>query len=151
MFRIFFLAVLSFGVASLSGCAIVYKLPTRQGNVIDQKQLNELKIGMTREQVHFLLGTPVASSSFEPDRWDYFGYYKPPRGSATTRTVTLFFDGDKLARVEGIDLASNSELILGTPDFQTMKDAAKKSVDEAPDEEQEKTGANGGKQQPNRP
>src|SRR5579862_5794433 len=107
MFRIFFLAVLSLAVFSQSGCAIVYKLPTRQGNIIDQKQLDQLKVGMTREQVHFLLGTPVASSSFEPDRWDYFGYYKPPRGSATTRTVTLYFEGDKLSRVEGMELASN--------------------------------------------
>ncbi len=149
MFRIFFLAVLSLGVFSLSGCAIVYKLPTRQGNVIDQKQLDQLKIGMTREQVHFLLGTPVASSSFQPDRWDYFGYYKPPRGDATSRTISLYFDGDKLARVEGLQLASTQSLILGTPDFQTMKEAAKKSVDESPDDEQEKTGAHG--KQPSRP
>jgi outer membrane protein assembly factor BamE (lipoprotein component of BamABCDE complex) len=140
MFRIFFLAVLSLAIPTLSACAVVYKLPTRQGNVIDQKQLDQLKLGMSREQVHFLLGTPVASSGFAPDRWDYFGYYKPPRGTATTRTVTLYFDGDKLARVEGTQLASNNELILGTPDLQTMKEAAKKSVDESPDEEQEKTG-----------
>lgn len=145
MFRIFRLAILGLAVSGLSGCAVVYKLPTRQGNVIDQKQLDQLKIGMSRDQVHFLLGTPIASSSFEPDRWDYFGYYKPPRGDATTRTVTLYFDGDKLARVDGIQLASNQELILGTPDFETMKQAAKKSVEESPEEQQEKTGA-GGKQ-----
>jgi len=86
-----------------SGCAVVYRLPTRQGNVIEQKQLDQLRTGMTQDQVHFLLGTPIAANSFQPQRWDYFGYYKPPRGSTVTRDVTLFFDGDKLARIEGAE------------------------------------------------
>ena len=93
---------------SLSGCFLVYKLPTRQGNVIDQKQFDLLKVGQTREQVKFLLGTPIATSPFRTDRWDYFGYYKDPRGKVSTRTISLFFAGDKLDRMEGVQIASNS-------------------------------------------
>lgn len=93
---------------SLSGCFLVYKLPTRQGNVIDQKQFDLLKVGQTREQVKFLLGTPIATSPFRNDRWDYFGYYKDPRGKVSTRTISLFFAGDKLDRMEGVQIASNS-------------------------------------------
>lgn len=91
---------------SLSGCFLVYKLPTRQGNVIDQKQFDLLKVGQTREQVKFLLGTPIATSPFRSDRWDYFGYYKDPRGKVSTRTISLYFAGDKLDRMEGVQIAS---------------------------------------------
>ena len=86
---------------SLSACELVYKLPTRQGNVIEQKELDQLQLGMTRDQVRFVLGTPIAASGLREDRWDYFGYYKPPRGKAFTRTVSLYFNGDTLARMEG--------------------------------------------------
>ncbi|WP_293372986.1 outer membrane protein assembly factor BamE [Nevskia sp.] len=91
---------------SLSGCFFVYKLPTRQGNVIDQKQFDLLKVGQTREQVKFLLGTPIATSPFRNDRWDYYGYYKDPRGKVSTRTISLYFDGDKLDRMDGVQIAN---------------------------------------------
>lgn len=87
---------------SLSACSLVFKLPTRQGNVIEQKQLDQLKLGMTREQVTYLMGTPVAASPFRTDRWDYLGYYKSPRGQLSTRTVTLYFEKELLAKMEGI-------------------------------------------------
>lgn len=86
---------------SVSACNLVFKLPTRQGNVIEQKQLDQLKVGMTREQVTYLMGTPVAASPFRSDRWDYIGYYKSPRGKLSTRTVTLFFDANVLTRMDG--------------------------------------------------
>ena len=85
----------------LAGCELVYKLPTRQGNAIEQKDLDKLQVGMSREQVRFIMGTPVATTSFRNDRWDYYGYYKPPRGQPYSRTVSLFFEGDKLVRLEG--------------------------------------------------
>ena len=87
---------------SLSACSLVFKLPTRQGNILEQKQLDQLKVGMTREQVTYLMGTPIAASPFRADRWDYLGYYKSPRGVESTRTVTLIFEKDTLARMEGI-------------------------------------------------
>lgn len=94
---------------SLPACGLVYKLPTRQGNVIEQKQLDQLKTGMTRDQVRFLMGTPLAASPFREDRWDYVGYYKTPRGQVFTRTVSLFFEADKLARTEGADAPTGGD------------------------------------------
>ena len=96
---------------ALTGCAnifepIVYKLPTRQGNVIEQKQLDQLKLGMSRDQVKFLLGTPIAASPFRDERWDYLGYYKGPRGKPSSRTVSLYFDKDQLVKMDGIQIAS---------------------------------------------
>ena len=109
---------------AITGCAnlfepIVYKLPTRQGNVIEQKQLDQLKLGMNRDQVKFLLGTPIAASPFRSDRWDYLGYYKGPRGKAASRTVSLYFENEVLAKMEGQVLASaatDKTSIEPTPD-----------------------------------
>lgn len=116
---------------TLCGCSVIYKLPTRQGNVIDQKAVDQLKIGMSKDQVRFLLGTPVASSPFSDDRWDYFGYYKPPRGESRSRLVTLYFENDHLTRMQGTDKAAN-EPSLGTPDFGTLaKEEKKDQTDKA--------------------
>jgi outer membrane protein assembly factor BamE (lipoprotein component of BamABCDE complex) len=114
----------------VSGCSLIYKLPTRQGNVMDQTKLDQLQVGQTRDQVRFLLGTPVASSQFRPDRWDYFGYYKDPRGKVTSRDVSLYFEGDKLARMDGVKLAG-AEKPLDSPDVETLRKQQKQEATEA--------------------
>lgn len=133
-------ALIIFALTScLAGCAawfdpLAYKLPTRQGNVIEQKQLDQLKIGMTPDQVKFLLGTPLAASPFRDDRWDYVGYYKSPRGQVSSRTVSLFFDKGKLARMDGNTLASTDraeQQALENPDVQNVIQTDKKDRLEA--------------------
>ncbi|MEK6805132.1 MAG: outer membrane protein assembly factor BamE [Pseudomonadota bacterium] len=128
-------ALLVFLTAStLAGCAswfdsLAYKLPTRQGNVIEQKQLDQLKVGMTPDQVKFLLGTPLAASPFRDDRWDYVGYYKSPRGQVSSRTVSLFFENGQISRMEGIKLAAVDRAEaqrLETPDIQDVLNTDKK-------------------------
>lgn len=124
--RVLLIAVLGL---SLSACNLIYKLPTRQGNVIEQKQLDQLKIGQTRDQVLFLMGTPIAASPFRSDRWDYVGYYKSPRGVVASRTVTLYFEGDSLSKMEGVAAPAN-EGPLGTPSVkQVMQDEKKDKVE----------------------
>ncbi len=121
---------------------IVYKLPTRQGNVVEQKQLDQLHVGMTRDQVKFLMGTPIATNPFREDRWDYFGYYKSPRGEVSTRNVTLYFDNSKLTHMEGVRVASADAQAqaktLDDPDFGALAKAQKQdkkdNLDRARDE-----------------
>lgn len=121
--RILILAVLA---ASLCGCGLIYKLPTRQGNVIEQKEIDKLEIGMTREQVRFVMGTPMAANSLQPNRWDYFGYYKSPRGKTFSRTVSLYFEGEKLARMVGNEApATETELTSAPTDEKVAADAEK--------------------------
>lgn len=120
-------AALLFLVLPLCACEIVYKLPTRQGNVIEQKDLDALELGMSRDQVKFLLGTPVAASVFRADRWDYVGYYKNPRGKVFSRTVSLFFEGDSLARMEGQTAESSTD----APDLEAIASQEKKAATEA--------------------
>lgn len=132
--RVFLIILAAF---SLSACQLIYKLPTRQGNVIEQKQLDQLKVGMTREQVKFLLGTPVAASPFESQRWDYVGYYKSPRGKVSNRVVSLYFDQNTLARMEGTE-APKQDAALDSPDVQTVIEQEKKAETEKTREESEK-------------
>lgn len=128
-------AVLVVLALALCACELVYKLPTRQGNVIEQKELDTLQLGMSREQVQFLLGTPIAASAFRADRWDYVGYYKNPRGKVFSRTVSLYFEGGKLARMEG------QQPIAGTSDKPDLERIEKEEKQAATEEEraQEKT------------
>ena len=113
-------------LALLSGCQMIYKLPTRQGNVLEQKQLDQLQTGMTRDQVRFLLGTPLAASPFRSERWDYIGYYKSPRGEEQSRTVSLFFDADRLSRMEGVQMAAAATDALTNPDAKAVAAQQKK-------------------------
>lgn len=93
----------------LAGCSLVYKLPINQGNVIENKELKKVEVGMTPEQVEFVLGTALVKSDLETaKRWDYVSYYLSPRGKKTTRNVSLYFEGDALARIEGTALPDDS-------------------------------------------
>jgi outer membrane protein assembly factor BamE (lipoprotein component of BamABCDE complex) len=85
---------------SLGGCS-VFRLATVQGNVLEQKQVDQLEIGMTPEQVRFLLGTPLLQDSFDPNHWDYVYYYRSPKGQSQQRTLSLYFESGRLARIVG--------------------------------------------------
>lgn len=86
-------------LAGTAGC--IYRMPVMQGNFLDPGQVEQLEQGMTRSQVAFLLGTPMVPTAFDSDRWDYFYYVKTGRKrQTTTRRLTVFFEEDKVARIE---------------------------------------------------
>src|SRR6201985_1827188 len=83
----------------MSGC--VYRINIQQGNYLDQGAVNQIKPGMTRSQVRYLLGTPLVADSFSKDRWDYIYYLKKGRTRhVDSRRVTVYFEGDKVARLD---------------------------------------------------
>lgn len=85
----------------LPACGLLYKVDVPQGNLLDQESIADVQPGMSKRQVSLLLGTPAVSSPFHHDRWDYL-YSLSRRGRpAETRNLTLHFDGDTLARIEG--------------------------------------------------
>ena len=82
-----------------SGC--VYRINIQQGNFLNQSAVDSVKDGMTRSQVRYLLGTPMVADSFNKERWDYIYYLKKGRSRhVDSRRVTVYFDGDKVARLE---------------------------------------------------
>ncbi|MBZ0145382.1 MAG: outer membrane protein assembly factor BamE [Rhodocyclaceae bacterium] len=78
-----------------------YRIDIRQGNFVTQEMVAQLKPGMTRDQVRFILGTPLVADIFHADRWDYIYSFKPGRGEAQLRRFAVFFEGNRLARVAG--------------------------------------------------
>ena len=79
-----------------------YKMDIQQGNFVSQEMVAQLKPGMTREQVRFILGTPLVTDIFHADRWDYVYWREAPNGKREERRVALFFSADdKLERVAG--------------------------------------------------
>lgn len=86
----------------LGGCLSVYKVEVQQGNVISQDMIDRLKPGMTRSQVRFVLGTPLVTDSFHPNRWDYYYYLRRSKEkTGETRRLTLIFRNDTLVSVQG--------------------------------------------------
>jgi outer membrane protein assembly factor BamE len=85
--------------AASSAC--VYRINIQQGNFLDQTAVEQVKAGMTRSQVRYLLGTPMVADSFNKERWDYIYYLKKGRTRhVDSRRVTVYFDGDKVAKLD---------------------------------------------------
>ena len=96
------LAVLTLG-ASLAGCGIVYKQPIYQGNLIEQSAVEQLQVGMSRQQVQVLLGSPSIADPFHHDRWDYTASERSARfdNDVVVKNFTVWFENDAVTRWEG--------------------------------------------------
>src|SRR3984957_18600087 len=85
--------------ALASGC--VYRINIQQGNFLDQAAVDQVKPGMTRSQIRYLLGTPMVADSFNKERWDYIYYLKKGRSRhVDSRRVTVYFEGDKVTKLD---------------------------------------------------
>ncbi|MRR50548.1 MAG: outer membrane protein assembly factor BamE [Rhodocyclaceae bacterium] len=83
-----------------------YKIDVRQGNFVSQEMVASLKPGMSRDQVRFILGTPMVADIFHADRWDYVYRLQPGKGELQQRRLVVFFQDGKLVRVGG-DVVAN--------------------------------------------
>lgn len=77
-----------------------YKLKIIQGNQLDARAVASLQPGMSRDQVQLMLGTPLLRDPFHNNRWDYTFNISRNGVIKEQRTLTLFFDNDRLARAE---------------------------------------------------
>jgi outer membrane protein assembly factor BamE len=101
-----FLLLLPF-LAACSGAPVItsvltpYRIDVRQGNFVTQDMVAQLKPGLSREQVRFILGSPLVADMFHADRWDYVYRYQRGWQEAEQRILTVFFQDNKLTRVAG--------------------------------------------------
>lgn len=93
---------------ALGACSIpslqfpgVYKIDIQQGNIITQEMIDQLRPGMTKRQVVFVMGTPLVRDPFDQDRWDYVYSYQPGGGERGQERVTMFFENDLLTHFTG--------------------------------------------------
>jgi outer membrane protein assembly factor BamE len=96
------IAVYLLAAMLLASCISVYKTDVQQGNLVTQEMVEKLKVGMNRNQVRFVLGTPLLTDPFHSNRWDYYYFLKKGGDpAAQIRRVTVFFEKDQLISVEG--------------------------------------------------
>jgi len=89
-----------------------YRPDMVQGNFISKEQLERLKLGMDREEVKVILGTPLLTSVMHTNRWDYvFAFKRGDTQLVEQRQVTLFFEKEALVKINAGDLPTEYELI----------------------------------------
>jgi outer membrane protein assembly factor BamE len=115
-----------------------YKVDVIQGNFVSKEQVEQLKAGMTRDQVKATLGTPLMASLFHADRWDYVFTLKRQGVESQSYKYTVFFKNDQLERFEGDAMPSEAEFIakLGSrrklgdvPVLEATEEQMKKAAD----------------------
>jgi outer membrane protein assembly factor BamE len=105
-----------------------YRPDIQQGNFISKEMLAQLQVGQTRDQVKFILGTPLLTDIFHADRWDYPFYLARGNGELTTARVTVYFKDNKVVKFDGGNLPTEREYIerIAGPAQALAKDAPKK-------------------------
>lgn len=94
--------------------ACVYRQDIPQGNFYQAKDVAKLAEGMTREQVQFVMGSPMIADPFHPDRWDYiFLVDSQVDARDHYQRVTVFFTGDSVTRIETEGLDEETETPTG--------------------------------------
>jgi outer membrane protein assembly factor BamE len=81
----------------------VYRINVEQGNVVTEEMVEQLRPGLNRRQVRYIMGTPLIEDSFHGDRWDYRYLLRNGNELLSETQLTLWFVGDELVRVEGPD------------------------------------------------
>ena len=111
-------------LALLAGCGTVdgasrrfaeaitpYRIEIVQGNFVSREQVEALQKGMSPDQVRQILGTPLVTSLFHGERWDYIFSLRRKGVEPQQRRLTVFFENEALARVEGDPMPSESEFV----------------------------------------
>ena len=98
-----------FLLAGLVGCGSnfgfpgVYRINVEQGNVVTEEMVEQLRPGLNRRQVRYIMGTPLIEDSFHEDRWDYRYLLRNGNELLSETQLTLWFEEEELVRAEGPD------------------------------------------------
>ena len=106
----------------LNGCVRTYRVEIQQGNVISAEQIEKITPGTSRNEVRFILGTPLIEDPFHAERWDYFYSLDPAKGELVTKyRLSVWFENDQVLQtvVEGAGLpgAIEPDLEEDSPGF----------------------------------
>jgi outer membrane protein assembly factor BamE len=87
--------------SALDRLPFVYKMTVQQGNIVTEEMVDRLEPGMTKNQVRYLLGTPMLTDTFHANRWDYTYTIRRGHEEMEVKRLAVYFQDDMLARVEG--------------------------------------------------
>jgi outer membrane protein assembly factor BamE len=122
--------LLSLAIACISACGFVgfpgvYRINVEQGNIVKPEMVGQLKPGMNRRQVRFILGTPLVENTFDQNRWDYIYVKRNGTKVLSESRLTVEFDGDALVNLSGdlvpTDWAAKSDTAPATTPVNTSE------------------------------
>ena len=98
-------------LVALTGCSVgqgftlrPYRMNVQQGNYLEAKDVDQVKVGMTQSQVRFLIGTPMIADPFNAERWDYVFFFKVGRTrQEIMNRMTLWFEDERVVRIDRPD------------------------------------------------
>jgi outer membrane protein assembly factor BamE len=99
------------GTGRIAGLVTPYRVEVVQGNFVSKEQKDALQIGMPRAQVRDILGSPLVTSAFHADRWDYAFTIRRQGAEPQQRKLAVYFKGEELAKVESDELISEQEFV----------------------------------------
>jgi outer membrane protein assembly factor BamE len=124
VFTVYRLTLLAAACASLSACSSFdfasgrvtdlvrpYKAEIVQGNFVSKEQKEALQVGMSRAQVQEILGSPLITSAFHGDRWDYVFTIRRQGAEPQQRKLSVFFQGDQFSKAEGDALMVEQDFV----------------------------------------
>ncbi|AXP06971.1 MULTISPECIES: outer membrane protein assembly factor BamE [Pseudomonas] len=126
------------GLLALAGCSFpgVYKIDIQQGNVVTQDMIDQLRPGMTRRQVRFIMGNPLLTDTFHADRWDYLYSLQPGGGERQQERISVIFNSnDQLVSLSGDFMpgVSRDEAIMGKDSGTTVTDPTQNAEQPKPE------------------
>ncbi|OLS62499.1 outer membrane protein assembly factor BamE [Pseudomonas putida] len=134
------------GLLALAGCSFpgVYKIDIQQGNVVTQDMIDQLRPGMTRRQVRFIMGNPLIQDTFHTNRWDYLYSLQPGGGERQQERISIFFnENDQLASLSGDFMpgVSRDQEILGNESSTTVSQPGEQQAQPAKAEKPARPGS----------
>lgn len=102
--------LLTMTLLAIGGCGFpgVYKIDIQQGNVITQDMVDQLRPGLTKRQVQYVMGTPLIEDTFNQSRWDYVYSLQPGGEARQQESISLFFEDGLLDHFTGDFIPSNA-------------------------------------------
>jgi len=107
----------------------VYTVDVQQGNMIDQAMVDQLRPGMSKRQVLYIMGSPMLKDSFHENRWEYLYSSQPGGEDRQQKRITLLFEGDKIVGLQGDFKPTKVPVLKPSPD--ATVDVPKRNLDDS--------------------
>lgn len=121
--------------SSLGTTLSPYKMEVVQGNFVSKEQLEALQVGMSRNQVRVILGTPLLIDIFHPERWDYVFTIHRQGIEPVSKRVTVYFEDEVVERIDAPDdLFSEAEFVVYLDSTQNKKKRKEVPLEATPEQ-----------------